>query len=110
MARTAKPKFKVLDQRIVAGQQSVTMKVTTEFNGHKVLFTLVNDAYKSQCAAVAKVWRPDHLDWSVVVRMVPEDLQMKEGAIYKPAKSGVNEVTFVKDYMELQRLTAQILA
>jgi hypothetical protein len=110
VARTAKPAFKTLDKRVVGTSQAVIFKLTSEFNGKKVLFTMKNDAYKAQCSAIAQVWRPDHLDWSKVVAMVPEDLSMIEGAIYKPNKSGVSESTFLVDLAELQRLTAQILA
>lgn len=107
--RSAKPTFKVLDKRVVGQSQSVVLKLTTEYNGHKVLFTMKNDAYRTQHVALAQVWRPEHLDWSKVVSMVPEDLKMVEGAIYKPNKTGISESTFATDLAELQRLTAQIL-
>lgn len=109
VTRTAKPAFKVIDKRVVGQSQSVVLKLTAEFNGHKVLFTMKNDAYKAQCSALAQVWRPAHLDWSKVVSMVPEDLKMEHGAIYFPNKRGVSEATFAVDLAELQRLTAQIL-
>lgn len=103
------PHFKTLDSRTVIGGQTVTLKLTCEFEGKKVLFTLKNDSYKAQCVALAQVWRPDHLNWSEVVAMVPEGLTMKEGAAYLPREGGKAPSVFAADLAELQRLTAMIL-
>jgi hypothetical protein len=103
------PKFKILDDRTVVSGQSVIKKTTCEFDGKKVLFTLKNDFYQAQCAAVAQVWRPDHLDWSKVVSLVPEGLAMKHGASYLPGDRKTDPSVFAADMDELQRMTAMIL-
>lgn len=104
-----KPAFKTIDSRTVISGQAVIHKVTTEYKGRKILFTLRNDSYKSQCTALAQVWRPDHLDWSKVVSLVPEETAMKEGAAYLPNKSGASPSIFAADLAELQRMTAMIM-
>lgn len=105
-----KPSFKVLDTRTVVSGQSVIKKTTCEFAGLKVLFTLKNDFYKAQCAAVSQVWRPDQLDWSKVVSLVPEGLDMKEGASSLAIAQRTEDSIFAADLEELQRLTWMILA
>lgn len=104
-----KPAFKTLDTRTVISGQTVVHKVTAEYKGRKVLFTLENDSYHKQCVALAQVWRPDHLDWSKVFSLVPEELAMKEGAAYLPNKAGASATIFAADLAELQRMTAMIM-
>jgi len=104
-----KPAFKTLDSRTVISGQSVILKITAEHKGMKILFTLKNDSYKAQCVALAQVWRTEHLDWSKVVSLVPEELAMKEGAAYLPKEGGKAPSVFATDLAELQRMTAMIL-
>ncbi len=106
----ATPKFKVLDKRIARASQDVICKVTAEFEGNKVLFTLRNNFYKPQCSALAQVWQADKLEWSKVASLIPGDMKMREGMGVLGDVQALSETVFTQDLKELERLTAMILA
>lgn len=107
----ATPKFKVLDKRIArSGSTDVVCKVTTEFDGKKILFTLRNNFYKPQCSAFSQIWQSDKLEWSNVVSLIPGDMKMREGMGVLGDAQALSETVFAQDLKELERLTAMVLA
>jgi hypothetical protein len=89
--------FKVINQQLVAGSQSVDLTLDSGKTKLRV----------SQCHARVERW--DGAKWQEVAHLRAAAMQTKEGLVYLPNKSGVSLRHFEADLKTLLDLASQIL-
>ena len=99
----------VLEEKISVGRQSVTWQQTCIFEKFKVQFTIVSDAFRSQCSAIARVWNPDQLKWNVVHALFPTEMCTPDRLAYYSGDTAKSPHWFKEDHDTLANMVWSIL-